>query len=92
MANTVIVPSQFFADRLVDDYEVPAAKIVIIPPVASIPIPFTTGSGKQKKSNEYLRIGYVGRLDKGKGGYAYPCHLCIQVTHKMHDSGDRKRA
>ena len=67
MANTVIVPSQFLADILVYDYEVPAAKIVIIPSGGVDTNTFRYRERQTKESNKYLRIGYVGRLDKGKG-------------------------
>ena len=67
MASTVIVPSQFLADRLIDDYGIPAAKIVIIPSGGVDTDTFPYRERQAKESNEYLCIGYVGRLDKGKG-------------------------
>ena len=95
MANTVIVPSQFLANRLVDDYGVPAAKIVIIPSGGVDTDTFHYRERQTKESNEYLRVGYVGRLDKGKGVdtlihaiYAskLPIKCTIVGTGSAHDS------
>ena len=95
MANTVIVPSQFLADRLVDDYEVPAAKIVIIPSGGVDTDTFHYRERQTKESNEYLRVGYVGRLDKGKGvdtlihaihASKLPIKCKIAGTGSAHDS------
>ena len=67
IARSVIVPSQFLADRLVDDYDIIPDKIIIIPSGGVDSHIFHYRQRKSKGSSEYLRIGYVGRLDKGKG-------------------------
>ena len=66
MANTVIVPSQFLADILVYDYEVPAAKIVIIPSGGVDTNTFATGSGKQKKATNICVLAMSGDWIKEK--------------------------
>lgn len=95
MAKTVIVPSQFLASRLTNDFGVPDDKIIIIPSGGVDTQVFRYRERQTKESNEYLRVGYVGRLDKGKGVdtlihaiYAseLPIKCTIAGTGSAHDS------
>ena len=67
MAKTVIVPSQFLASRLTNDFGVPDDKIIIIPSGGVDTQVFHYRKRLFKGKDDTLRVGYVGRIDRGKG-------------------------
>lgn len=67
IADTIIVPSQFLADRIVNDFGISPKKMTIIPSGGVNTDIFQYRQRHTKGSHKGLHVGYVGRLDAGKG-------------------------
>lgn len=97
IAHTIIVPSQFLANRLIEDYGVSPEKITIVPSGGVDMGTFCYRQRQTKENDKHLHVGYVGRLDRGKGvdtliraihSFKLPIRCTIVGTGDMHTAFD----
>lgn len=96
ISKKVIVPSIYFKKIMEEDYNIPKDKIYIYPSAGINRKIFHPFSNQEKKeisirgiSNEFQYIGFIGRLEKGKGWRTF---LNAIYTLKKNDKLNEKKA